>query len=126
MASQKHTYELTYIVNSVLNDRQTKDVVKRVNRAIEDHGGEIIEVDEWGTRRLAYPIKKRRNGYYVNMYFRASGELVERLERLMNITDNILRYLTLRMDQTMLRQYEQRKQKEQLKAEQKAAESEDG
>ena len=104
-------YELTYIINPVLSEDNIKDMVSRVNKYIEDNGGSVKEVDEWGSRRLAYPIRKKRNGYYVNLYFEAPGELIARLERAMEIDDNLLRYLTLRMDKQMLRHYEQRKQK---------------
>ena len=122
MASNKHTYELTYIVNSVISDEQVKDMVSRVTAYVTENAGEIIEVDEWGARRLAFPIQKKRNGYYVNMYFKAPGELIPRLERAMEIDDNILRYLTLRMDPKMVRHYEATKTKRAAEAE--AAEAE--
>jgi small subunit ribosomal protein S6 len=109
MSAVKNTYELTYIVNAVINDDQIKDLVNRVSSYISESGGEIIETDEWGSRRLAFPIQKKRNGYYVNMYFHASGAVIARLERALEIDDNILRYLTLRMDAKMLRHYENRK-----------------
>jgi len=105
----KNSYELTYIVNAVLSDEQIKKVVQRITELITENGGEIIEVDEWGTRRLAYTIQKKRNGYYVNMYIRAMGDLIMRLERALEIDDDILRYLTLRMDAKMLRYYEKQK-----------------
>ncbi len=111
MAATKNMYEFTYIITPVLNEDQIKDTVKRVNKAVESSGGTIIEVDEWGSRRLAYLIKKKRNGYYVNMYFEAPAEIVIRLERAIEIDDNILRYLTLRMDKKMIQHYEQRKKK---------------
>lgn len=124
MASNKHTYELTYIVNSVISDEQVKDMVSRVTAYVKENAGEIIEVDEWGARRLAFPIQKKRNGYYVNMYFKAPGELIPRLERAMEIDDNILRYLTLRMDPKMVRHYEATKSKRAAEAEAEAAEAE--
>ena len=124
MASNKHTYELTYIVNSVISDEQVKDMVTRVTAYVTENAGEIIEVDEWGARRLAFPIQKKRNGYYVNMYFKAPGELIPRLERAMEIDDNILRYLTLRMDPKMVRHYEATKTKRAAEAEAEATEAE--
>ncbi len=102
-------YELTYIVNAVLNDDHIKDIVNRVNKFITEHGGEVIESDEWGTRRLAYPINKKRNGYYVNVYFRAGGEMILRLERALEIEDDVMRYITLRFDAKMERHYEVQK-----------------
>ena len=109
MAATKNRYEFTYIITPVLTEEQIKDTIKRVNKTIESNGGSIIEVDEWGSQRLAYQINKKRNGYYVNMYFDAPSEIVTRLERAMEIDDNILRYLTLRMDKKMIQHYELRK-----------------
>lgn len=110
MSATKNLYELTYIVNAALSDDQIKEVIRRIHQYIEEQGGEIVEVNEWGTRRLAYPIQKRRNGYYVNMYFRAPGSLIAALERFLEIDEQVLRYLTLRMDVKMQRFYERRKQ----------------
>lgn len=106
-----NTYEITYIVNSVLNDDQIKSLVGRVKKFIEKEGGSIIEVDEWGAQRLAYPIDKKRTGHYVNAYFQAGGDLIARLERALTLEDDILRFLTLKMDAAMLRHYEERKEK---------------
>ena len=106
MAVSNNVYELTYIVNGVLGENQIKEVVNRINRYISEHGGNIVETDEWGTRRLSYPIRKKRNGYYVNLYFESDGEMIQRMERSLEIDDDILRYLTLRLDAKMLRHYE--------------------
>lgn len=109
--AQSYMYELTYVINAVLSEEQIKNTVQRVTKYIEDGGGETKDVDEWGNRRLAYPINKKRNGYYVNMYFEGPGELIPKLERAMEISDEILRYLTLRMDAKMIRHYERQKSK---------------
>ena len=114
--ADKNTYELTYIVNAVLSDEQVKSVVKRIGKFIEENGGEILDVDEWGSRRLSYPINKKRNGYYVNLYMKAPGEIISRLERSLEIDDDILRYITLRMDAKMLRRYEESKKAPQPEA----------
>ena len=106
MAQNHNTYELTYIVNSVISDTQVQDLITRVSGLVTENGGEIIEVDQWGSRRLAFPIMKKRNGFYVNMYFRAPGAIVLRLERALEIDDNVLRYLTMKMDAKMLRHYD--------------------
>ena len=111
MAERVNQYELTYIINPVRNEDQTRSIVNKVTKYIEDHDGEIIEVDEWGNKRLAYQIDRKRNGYYVNMYFRAPGTIIQPLERTMEINDDILRYLTLRMDSKMIRYYERNKAK---------------
>lgn len=125
MATNKNTYELTYIVNSVISDEQVKDMVSRITAYVTENGGDIIEVDEWGARRLAFPIQKKRNGYYVNMYFTAPGDMIPRLERTLEIDDNILRYLTLRMDPKMVRHYEATKTKRAAEAEATEADTEE-
>jgi small subunit ribosomal protein S6 len=107
----KHQYELTYVLSGVLKSNDIENLVRRVNEFVENNDGEIIEVDEWGSQRLAYEIEKKRSGHYVNMYFRAPGELIAKLERALEIEDDILRYLTLRMDAKMIRHYE-RQQRE--------------
>jgi len=109
MANSTNTYELTYILNSVISEEQIADLVSRVDKYITENGGRILDKEVWGTQRLAYPIEKKRNGYYVDMTFEAPTELIARLERAMEINDNVLRYLTLRMDRKMMKYRAERK-----------------
>lgn len=119
----KNMYELTFIVSGVLKEQQTRQAIDRVQKLITDGGGEIIEADEWGSQRLAYKIEKKRTGFYVNVYFTAPGALIPRLERSMTIDDDILRYLTLRMDAKMQR-HRERQKKRRVIEEREAAEAE--
>jgi len=112
MADNKYQYELTYVISGVVQQNQVDDIVRKVNHLVENNGGDVLEVDEWGNQRLAYEIDRKRSGYYVNMYFKAPGSLIQRLERELQINDDVLRYLTLRMDAKMKRHYEKRKQRE--------------
>jgi len=99
-----------YIINPVLNDEQTKDIVGRVTKYIRENGGDILEVVEMGSQRLAYPLQKKRNGYYVNAYFRhPDGAFIAKFERAMQINDDIMRHMILRYDAKMLRHYEQQR-----------------
>jgi len=122
MASQKYQYELTYVISGVVQQNQVDDIVRKINHLVESNDGDVLEVDEWGNQRLSYEIDRKRSGYYVNMYFKAPGSLINRLERELQINDDVLRYLTLRMDAKMQRHYEKRKKQE---AEAAAAESEE-
>ncbi len=128
MASGKNQYELTYVISGVVKQNQIDDIVRSITQYVKGNGGEIIEVDEWGNQRLAYEIEKKRSGYYVNMYFRAPGNLIPKVERQMQINDDILRYLSLRMDPKMIRHYENEKKRaarrKQEEAEAAAAEAE--
>lgn len=105
----KNYYELTYIISPVLEDDQFKQAVEKVNSLIKDNGGEIDEVDEWGNRRFEYEMNGKTSGYYVNAYFEAPPELIDKLERSLRIDDNIMRYLTLKYDAKMLRHRELQK-----------------
>ncbi len=117
MATNKYQYELTYVISGVVQQNQVDDIVRKVNHLVESNDGDVLEVDEWGNQRLAYEIDRKRSGYYVNMYFKAPGALIERLERELQINDDVLRYLTLRMDAKMQRHYEKRKKREAREAE---------
>ena len=109
MSNRKNQYELTYVISGVVKQNQVDDIVRKVTQFVQSNGGEIIEVDEWGNQRLAYEIEKKRSGYYVNMYFRSPGDLIPKVERQLQINDDVLRYLTLRMDAKMQRHYEKQK-----------------
>lgn len=109
---KKDFYEMTYILNPVLDDEKFSELVSYVNKLIEDNGGELQEVDEWGVQKLAYDIDKKSTGYYVNLYFEAPGDAIEVIERNMRIHDDIMRYLTLKYDAKMKRYNELRKKGE--------------
>lgn len=103
---KKDFFEMTYILNPVLEEEKFSELVSTVNGLIESNDGEIVEVEEWGTRKLAYDIDKKGSGYYVNMYFKAPGSAIEVVERNMRINDDILRYLTLKYDSKMMHHYD--------------------
>lgn len=107
--SQDPLYELMYIINPVLNEDQTKDIVQRVTAYLSDNGARVENVDEQGSQRLAYPIEKKRNGYYVVVNFRlpvAVNGGLPKIERALIINDDIMRHLVLRYDAKMERHYQ--------------------
>lgn len=108
----KNYYEFTYIINPVLEEEQFKATVDKVTKLIEDNGGEIDEVQEWGLRKFEFPIDKKGSGYYVNMYFEGPAEAIATIERTLRIDDDILRYLTLKYDAKMLRHRELQRKNE--------------
>lgn len=109
---KKDFYEMTYILNPVLDDEKFSELVSFVNKLIEDNNGDVVEVDEWGVKKLAYPIEKKSTGYYVNVYFNIPGEAIQVIERNMRINDDIMRYLTLKYDSKMKRYFELRQKGE--------------
>ena len=109
-ASTAPMYELMYIINPVLSEEQTKDIVQRVTAYLSDNGADVVKVSETGSQRLAYPIEKKRNGYYVIVNFRLANPVaLPKLERSLRINDDVMRHLVLRYDAKMERHYTQQK-----------------
>lgn len=91
-------YETLFVVHPEKGSRM-KEFIEKFKKVIEGQAGTISQVDEWGSRDLAYKIQKQSNGYYTLMRYHASGRAVEELERNLKLTDGILRYLTVRAEE---------------------------
>lgn len=91
-------YETVFISTPVLSDVQVKEAVKKYRDFIAENGGEIVHEEDWGLRKLAYPIQKKSTGFYYLIEFKASGELIEKLETQYRRDERIIRFLTFRMD----------------------------
>ena len=91
-------YEVMYIIDPSLEDQARADLIARFNSLIEQNGGKIDRVDEWGKRRLAYAIDYKTEGYYVLLYITAPSTLPKELERNMQISDSVLRYMVIRFE----------------------------
>ena len=91
-------YEVMYVIDPALEDSARAELINRFSDLVKKNGGEVDRVDEWGKRRLAYAIQYKTEGYYVLMYIKAPAELPRELERNMQISDSILRYLTVRYE----------------------------
>ena len=102
-------YEQTYIISPVLEDDEYDGIIEKYKKQIEENGGEIDEIEQWGIRSTEHEMQGKSSGYYVNMYFDAPGELISELERAQRIDDNVLRFLTLKYDAKMLRHRELQK-----------------
>ena len=91
-------YELIYIIDTGLEEAARKELIEKVSGLITANGGEIEKVDEtWGKRRLAYAIDYKTEGWYVLVNFQANPELPRELERNLQINENILRYLVVKL-----------------------------
>ena len=93
--SLRRVYETTIIVNAALEEADIESVISKVTGYIENHGAEIFEINKWGRRRLAYPINKKYNGFYVHVVFESSPSAIPIFERFLVLEDTILRHLTL-------------------------------
>jgi small subunit ribosomal protein S6 len=96
--SFKYDYETTFILIPELSEDEQKKAADKFVKLIQDKEGEIINIERWGMRKLAYPIRKRTNGYYTYIEFRAYGDFMEELERQFRYDDNVMRYLTVKLD----------------------------
>ncbi|MBM4151474.1 MAG: 30S ribosomal protein S6 [Ignavibacteria bacterium] len=99
--SIRRLYESTFIINAALEDPDIEAVVRRVTEYIENHGGQFVEMNKWGRRRLAYPIKKKYNGFYVYMAFESASEVLPLIERFFTLEENVLRHLTLELSEKL-------------------------
>jgi len=91
-------YESLYVIKPTVEEEGIKALVEKFSTLIQQEGGQVENVDEWGKRRLAYPIEDFKEGYYVLMNFSAESAVPQELERNFKITDDIIRYLTIRLD----------------------------
>jgi small subunit ribosomal protein S6 len=90
-------YETIYIVNPTLDADSLKEVVTKFSDLIKKLKGYIVNVNEWGKRRLAYEVKKFDRGYYVVLNFCGLPGVVQELERSLDLDDRVLKYLTVKM-----------------------------
>ena len=91
-------YELMLVIRPDTPDDRTQAVIERATRHVVGSGGQIIKVAPWGRRRLAYPIERYREGSYHILVFEAPAESIDELERGLNITEDVLRYLVVRIE----------------------------
>ena len=102
MEQIKRPYEITFIINASLEDPQIETFITQVTELIVRNGGEITAVNKWGRKRLAYTIQKKNNGYYANIEFVAAGAVIPQLERMLSLDENVLRFLSIQLDQKAL------------------------
>lgn len=92
-------YETVFIARQDLTDTQVKDLTKHAEKVIKDQGGKILKTESWGLRTLAYKINKSRKGHYTLIESDAPGAAIIELERLMRLNEDIMRFLTIRLDE---------------------------
>ncbi|MFP4078598.1 MAG: 30S ribosomal protein S6 [Candidatus Izemoplasmataceae bacterium] len=89
-------YEVMYIIRPTLEDAEREVVMEKINRVFIDNDSEVTNVDEWGIRELAYEIEKHRKGYYVVLNVKATPEAVSEFERIINLQEDIIRYIMIK------------------------------
>jgi small subunit ribosomal protein S6 len=90
------SYEVMYIVRPDLTKADLEEAIKKFQKAVNEGGGQVVKIDEWGLRLLAYQIKNLDKGYYVLMQFNGTPDQVRKLEDRFKLDENILRYQVVR------------------------------
>ena len=92
-------YETLFIVHPD-SGGDLKEYIERFKKIIEDQGGTVAHLEEWGLRDLAYRIEKQVKGHYTLLQYHSTARAVQELERTMKLSDGVLRYLTVRLDES--------------------------
>lgn len=104
-------YETVFIATPVLSDAQMKEAVAKYVTFIKDNGGEIVHQEDWGLRKLAYPIQKKTTGFYHLIEFKADPEFIGNLETQYKRDERIIRFHTVSMDKHAIAYAERRRNK---------------
>lgn len=90
-------YETIFIMNNQITKEEQKTVIERITNYIKENG-KIVKEDDIGARKLAYEIKKQKEGYYYLVEFEANPSVIDELQRIYRITDAVLKFITIRKD----------------------------
>ena len=105
-------YEELFIVRPDASEEETEAFVEQIKQVIVQGGGAVDKVDKWGLRKLAYRIGKRDEGFYTLIQFSSPPDVVKELERRLRVSDLVLKFLTVRIDEKLKRLEKRKKQRE--------------
>lgn len=107
-----NNYETVFILNPVLSEEQMKDTVEKFVNVLKKGNAQILNIEHWGLRKLAYPIQKKSTGFYNLIEFSASPELINSLETEYRRDESVMRFLTITLDKHALTYNERRRKGE--------------
>ena len=113
-------YEELFIVKPDAAEEEIEQVVEQVRQVITSQGGAVDKLEKWGIRKLAYRVQKQNEGFYVLVQFSSSPETVKEIERRLRVSDLVLKFITVRIDEK-LKRIEKRKKKREKRAARKPA-----
>jgi len=120
----RRDYELGFILNPEVSEEATRALLDRVEQIVANYGGQIVKVNHWGRRRLAYPIERHRDGIFVFIDMILTPETVSEIERTLKVSETVLRYMTRKRDpKAVQKEREEREAREARAAEAAAAEA---
>ncbi len=102
---EERLYDLIFICMPATPEEEIAKIIATLEQVVAEHGGKVEKVEKWGTRRMAYRVAKQREGYYVYMSIaRRAGDLIKELERRLKVSDAVIKYMTVRLDEEIKRQ----------------------
>ena len=113
-------YETVFIVTPVLSEDQMKEAVKKYEDYLANAGAEIVHEENWGMRKLAYPIQKKSTGFYQLIEYKAEGNVIADVETELKRDERILRFLTVKLDKHAIAYNEKKRKKAEAAAEAQA------
>ena len=116
-------YETIFILTPVLSDEQMKEAVGKFKTVLEENGSKIVNEEEWGLKKLAYPIQKKSTGFYCLLEFEGEPTVVKKLETAYRRDERVIRFLTFRLDKYAAEYAEKRRSLRAKKESEKPAEA---
>ena len=104
-------YETVFILTPVLSADQMKETVDKFKKLLTDNGAEILNEENWGLKKLAYPIEKKTTGFYQLLEFKSEPELMKKLETEYRREERVIRFLTVKLDKYAAQYAEKRRNK---------------
>ena len=105
-------YEELFIVKPDATEEEIEQVVEQVQSVITTGGGTVDKIDKWGVRKLAYRVRKQHEGFYILVQFSLSPEAVKEIERRLRVSDLVLKFITVRLDEKLKRIEKRKKRRE--------------
>ena len=99
-------YENIVIIDSTLSDEESEGTITKIKELITDSGGEVLKVDVWGRRKLAYEIKKHRKGLYVLLLYKTPPATIKKLEDFYRLSDSVIKYMIIKLESKQIRDLE--------------------
>ena len=113
-------YETVFILTPVLSDEQMKEAVKKYEDQLTSRGAEIVHEENWGMRKLAYPIQKKSTGFYQLIEYKAEGNVIADVETELKRDERVMRFLTVKLDKHAIAYNEKKRKKAEAAAEAQA------
>ena len=109
-------YETVFILNPVLSDDQVKETVKKYEDYLDSKGAKMVNKENWGLKKLAYPIQHKKSGFYHLFEYQVEGEVIDQLELLFRRDERMMRFLTVKLDKHAVAWAEKRVKRNNQKA----------